>query len=343
MAGFLTWLSYYFRTAKRRTAAALGVAKDTLFTDTSEFQRSIYTRSYPYSFGSFRANDGTYRDHKFAGNLAYAKWACDTGRWTGFIVYFVWRENWQATVATLKDMVGRPHPKMVVMIDVESWGGALRGNHSAGINAARENLIKWLGGNRRRVIGYANAGDFDNLWPTRGDAKVILANYSSNPPTPKHIAHQFTSSANVAPFGHPVDLNSADGYTPQAFASALGIAAPPAPAHKPTPTPSPKPTPKPKPKLRRAWPKSYTGHHVFGWIKGPAWEHGGATAGERANVRAIQRRLQVLGFAPTKNASWVSGIYRLSTINSVKRFQKAHKLSQTGRVNHTTWNRMFTY
>jgi hypothetical protein len=146
----------------------------------------------------------------------------NSGRLKGFIVYFVWEPNWQQTIQTFMKMVGKPHPKMAVMIDVESWGGRITGNQSAGINAAREALIKWLGGNRNRVIGYGNAGDLNNLWPQRGDCNLILANYSSNPSFPNKIAHQFSSSYYVQPFGK-CDINSADGYSPDQFATKLGL------------------------------------------------------------------------------------------------------------------------
>lgn len=211
---------------------------DTLFADVSYYQ-PVVNDTYPYKFLSFRSNDGTFRDPNFAKNLAWAKASCATGRLEGFIVYFVWRTNWQQTIATLKSMVGTPHPQMAVMLDVESWSGKLTGNQSVGINAAREDLIKWLGGNRKRVIGYGNYGDLTGLWAQRGDAKIILANYSSNPAFPNKIAHQFSSTFYVPPFGK-CDINSADGYSPEQFAIALGIAgthsAPKPVVVSPTPT-----------------------------------------------------------------------------------------------------------
>lgn len=194
---------------------------DTLFADVSSYQVPV-DDTYPYQFVSFRSNDGTYRDGNFAANLAWAKGAADSGRITGFLVYLVWEPNWQDTVATFKAMVGAPHPLMAVMIDVESWSGKISGDQSAGINAAREQIISWLGGNRARVIGYANSGDFADLWPNRGDARVVLANYSANPDFPGKIAHQFSSTFDVPPFG-PCDINSADGYSPDQFAAALGL------------------------------------------------------------------------------------------------------------------------
>lgn len=207
---------------------------DTLFADVSEFQVPV-NDLYPHKFLSFRSNDGTYYDQKFDHNYAWAKTAANSGKLTGFIVYFVWEPNWQQTVQILKSRIGTPHAKMAVMIDIESWGGRISGNQSAGLNGARESIIAWLGGNRKRVIGYGNAGDLNSLWPQRGDTKVIYANYGGNPGFPGAIAHQFADNYVSAPFG-ACDINSADGYTPAAFAAALGLSAAPAP--KP-PTPKP--------------------------------------------------------------------------------------------------------
>lgn len=218
---------------------------DTVYADVSEFQPAVDDH-YPYKFIAFRSNDGTYRDHHFAQNIAWAKAACDSGRLAGFIVYFVFETNWLDAVSTLEQMVGKPHPNMAVMIDVENWSGKIKGNHSVQINAARERLIGWLGGNRRRVIGYANAGDFDALWPNRGDCNVVLANYSANPVFPRKIAHQFSDRFVVPPFG-ACDVNSADGMSPAEFAAVLGLPVRhPSPKPRPeTPAVIPKPAPDP--------------------------------------------------------------------------------------------------
>ena len=196
---------------------------DTLFADVSEFQVLVDDR-YPYKFLSIRSNDGTYRDHHFAQNYTWAKKSLASGRLTGLIVYFVWRTNWQDSVTTHTSMCGgRPHPKQVTMIDVESWGGHIKGDQSTGLNAARAALVKWYGGDKRRVIAYGNAGDLATLWPTRGDIGIVLANYGSNPGFPGKVAHQFADNYSTAPFG-PCDINSADGRSPAQFAAQLGIA-----------------------------------------------------------------------------------------------------------------------
>nr|WP_232535144.1 hypothetical protein [Nocardia terpenica] len=204
---------------------------DSLFADVSEFQVPV-DDSYPYQIFSFRSNDGTYQDHNFAQNYAWAASAADSGRIACFIVYMYWRSNWQDTINTHKSMVGQaggPHPKMISMLDVES-GGNPGGDQSDGINRAYWGLTDWLGATPR-VIGYANAADFDSMWPTRPDGlRVIGAGWGSNPNLPGQIAHQYTDGQGYGgglpegapPFGN-CDMNSADGLSPQDFANACGV------------------------------------------------------------------------------------------------------------------------
>ncbi|WNM74117.1 lysin A [Mycobacterium Phage Nergal] len=208
--------------------------KDTLFADVSEWQAPVsdaYTDA-GYRVITIRANDGTHRDLDWASNYAWCKRAVDDGRLAFFIVYFVWRPNVTDTVATLKSLVGEPHPRMAVMIDVESWGGQITGDQSAGINAAFDSIASWLG-DRRRVIGYGNRGDLDRLWPNKpAGVRLIVASYGSLPSYPGMIAHQYTNGEGYGardglpdgapPFGK-CDMNAANDLTPTAFAAALGI------------------------------------------------------------------------------------------------------------------------
>lgn len=193
---------------------------DTVWADVSQFQTTV-NDAYPHSVFAFRCNDGEYRDKAFAENYAWSARAADDGRLVAFIVYCVF-EPGVAWASTLMQAVGNPHPKLVVMIDVESWGGKIGGDHSHDINEGRDKLAAWLG-DRRRVIGYGNVGDLDTLWKSKGDAKLIVAAYGSNPSYPGKIGHQYTSSGSCAPFGSPVDLNSADGVTPAEFADLVGV------------------------------------------------------------------------------------------------------------------------
>jgi hypothetical protein len=203
---------------------------DTLYADVSEWQVGV-NDSYPYRVLCIRSNDGTHRDRRWANNYDWCRRNADSGRLAFFIVYFVWRPNWQQTVDVFTSMVGTPHPKMAVMLDVESWGGQIRGDRSAGINAAYDAVGKFVG-SPRRVIGYGNVGDLNNLWPNKPPGiRLVIAAYGHNPAYPGKVAHQYTDGSGYGgglpegapPFGR-CDMNSADGYTPEQFGSSCGIA-----------------------------------------------------------------------------------------------------------------------
>jgi hypothetical protein len=212
---------------------------DTLFRDLSEhneFKVDQILNRTTERVVLFRSNDGTYCDKRFADNLHLASAAANAGKLDAFGVYFVFEENWQETLATFKKQVGTPNGKMFVVIDVESWGGRITGDHSKEINACRRALIAWLVSyrgklgakvdvilhrQRKRVLGYGNSGDLLTLWVRRGNIKLIVAAYGSNPAFPNRLAHQFLDSytGDGLPAG---DINSADGLTSKEFAAAVG-------------------------------------------------------------------------------------------------------------------------
>ncbi|WP_231976700.1 hypothetical protein [Mycobacterium sp. E740] len=203
---------------------------DTLYADVSQWQPGVDDR-YPHSVLAIRSNDGTYRDRHWHNNYGWCRRSADDGRLTFFIVYFVWRPDWRRAVQTFREQVGTPHPKMAVMLDVESWGGQIRGDQSAGINAAYAEVGEFVGGTAK-VIGYGNVGDLDTLWPDKPPGvRLVVAAYAHNPPYPGKVAHQYTDGSGhgaglpegAPPFGR-CDMNSADGLTPAAFAGACGIA-----------------------------------------------------------------------------------------------------------------------
>lgn len=212
---------------------------DTLWSDVSEFNPLVNSQ-YNLRALAIRSNDGTYKDDHFANNLAWCKHACDTGRMDFFIVYLVYEPNWRQTFETFKKMVGKPHPKMAVMIDMESWSGKIRGDQSPEANALRDEVARWLmlEGKRRRkraykaVLGYGNMGDLTALWPKRGkNMWLVVADYTEKPVFPGMLAHQFANDHIQPPFGKS-DINSADGMAPLEVAAALGLAKLPA-GHKP--------------------------------------------------------------------------------------------------------------
>lgn len=204
---------------------------DILFADVSEYQVPV-NDSYPYQVLSIRVSDGTYRDHNFSRNYAWMRGAIDSGRLTFGIVYTYVRPNWQANADTVRAMIdaeGGLHPRVALMLDVES-GGNPPGDGSSWINALYWNLADYAG-SAARIIGYANAYDFFNMWRVRPPGlRVVAAGYGSNPNLPGQVAHQYTDGNGYSPnlpqgappFGR-CDMNSADGLTPQQFAAACGI------------------------------------------------------------------------------------------------------------------------
>jgi hypothetical protein len=204
---------------------------DTIYADVSEWQVPVDDR-YPYRVICTRANDGTHRDKNWSINYPWCTRRADVGALDFFIVYFVWRPNWAQTVDTLKAMVGLPHARMAVMIDVENWGGQITGDQSAGINGAYRSIGEWLA-NPSRVIGYGNVADLNRLWPDKPTGvRVVVAGYGSNPEYPGKVAHQYTNgkgfgNGSTLPDGCPpfgsCDMNSADGLTPVQFAAACGV------------------------------------------------------------------------------------------------------------------------
>ena len=212
---------------------------DTLYADVSEWQTSV-NDAYPYPVLCIRSNDGTYRDRNWNTNYDWCRRKVDDGTLEFFIVYFVWRPNWAQTLDTLMDMVGSPHPRMAVMIDVESWGGQIGGDQSDGINRAYWRLADWLG-DRRRVIAYMNPNDA-HLWRTRPEGlRWVVPSYGASPRfgaglddmRDGMVAHQYTDGQGYGgglpegapPFGS-CDMNAANGLDPVAFAAACGIGTP---------------------------------------------------------------------------------------------------------------------
>lgn len=191
--------------------------------DVSEWQRAV-SNSYPHRWLIFRACDGSYTDKRAPANLKWALAARTPRRRVrtalrkttlidGFTVYVVYRPGQNATILATLDRLGVPRD-CVVMIDVESWSGAIRGNHSTEINALADKLAARQG-SRDRVWGYANRGDYASIWPTRPAwLGLIVASYGgSKPASPgpgPMVGWQYTNGQwdvpglpnSSKPFGH---------------------------------------------------------------------------------------------------------------------------------------------
>jgi len=292
---------------------------DTLWADVSEFN-PVATATYlqHYRWISFRSNDGTYRDRHFTANLDCAKKAADVGQLDGFIVYAVYEPDNEAWADALIKNVGTPHPLMAVMIDVESWGGRIKGDRSADINKGRAKLALWLG-SAHRVIGYGNAYDLRSLWQHRGDVQIVLADYIANRPFPGKIAHQFTAHANVPGFGI-ADLNSADGYTSAALQAALGLVRPSPASVTPVKHLIPRFPLKPTQYFGPAW---------------PLWNLNSISGrfSHNADLKVWQRRAAATGHYLGR----IDGIWGPECERATLSIQKQHHLTQDKKLGPITW------
>lgn len=138
--------------------------------------------------------------------------AFDSGRLTFGIVYTYARPNWWANANTVRSMIdaaGGLHPRVALMLDVES-GGNPPGDGSSWINRLYWNLADYAG-SPVRIIGYANAYDFFNMWRVRpAGLRVIGAGYGSNPNLPGQVAHQYTDGSGYSPTFHRALHRSVD-------------------------------------------------------------------------------------------------------------------------------------
>lgn len=206
------------------------------FTDTSYYQVPL-NNAYPHKVVSFRVSDGNWEDPIFRTNLRAAAQLIKQNRIAAVIAYLVYRPGDQQPAAAafrtaVTETLGSIPQWLVAMIDAESWGGAIRGDQSVGLNRLYALLASMLSGDGRRVLGYANRGDFEALWPTRPiHMRTVLASYGGSLPSFDNlIAWQYTNGQYVVPglgsttdpFG-PCDHNVAPGMTPAQFAEQVGV------------------------------------------------------------------------------------------------------------------------
>ena len=204
------------------------------WTDTSYYQKPI-DRSYLHPFASWRMADGAFIDPLAGTNKAACLSLIASGQMVGHLGYYVPRPYNMSTDAALRCIqaaVGTPDTRFAVMQDVESWGGAIGGDHSDYFNDLHTKVSNWLG-SRKRVIGYANHGDYYGLWSRIApDIRVVGAGYGVNPNLPRQIAWQYSNGQtqwyrpagwpySSAPFG-PCDHNYSD-LTPTQLAAELGL------------------------------------------------------------------------------------------------------------------------
>lgn len=230
------------------------MSSDTVLMDVSDhnpvLNRRVITDWRKWShWVSFRVCDGNYADQNFKANTAFT--IQNDKDIIGKINYLVYPPSvndatWHQTLVTFFDATKyQDHKylrKMVAMIDVESWNHRWTTDKSGELNTMYNALWTWLHSlrpkwqretfgirrffqraDKRRVIGYGNAGDLDTLWRHKPKGmRIVLANYSSNTPYPGEIIHQYSSHYDIPGLGF-VDVNSADGLSPRQLARKLGL------------------------------------------------------------------------------------------------------------------------
>jgi hypothetical protein len=205
------------------------------YADTSQWQTPI-REGYPHPFFMFRANNGNDVDRNASDNLGatVAMVNDHTKPLRGFGVYTFWRPG-EDNFGALKRAIGdKPHPRMVVMIDVESAEGStkgtVRGDQSAGVNAYLDQVRAWIGDPKRVHLGYINQNINAGLWKSQPqNIWYVIPDYSAPKGKPRVTAgprtlvHQYTQTGRCAPWGDaPIDLNYYPG-TATEFLVALGL------------------------------------------------------------------------------------------------------------------------
>lgn len=184
--------------------------------DISSYQQ-VVNSLYPYPVLAHRADWGGGTDTHAKSNWAYTEEHLSFG-----FGYIVWKPGQNSPILTrLKNTYGSKAPATFCpMVDMESAADfAGGGNHSTEANKFLDLLAAWTD-SEKRIVGYANAYDWSENWPTRpGWLKRITASYGmKNPGTwgwqyygglNYPVAPGFATSCK--PFGTNVDLNSYSG------------------------------------------------------------------------------------------------------------------------------------
>lgn len=178
----------------------------TIAPDVSYYQPPV-NDSFNRRWLIFRCCDGSFNDPNCGHNAAWAKSALKAGKIDGWTAYVVYRPGWNSTTLAALDRMGLAGGH--VMIDVESWGGEISGNHSADITALANQIAARIG--RGNVWAYANRGDKAGIYPNAPSwLQLVVASYGgSKPAVANMVGWQYTNGiyqveglpSESAPFG----------------------------------------------------------------------------------------------------------------------------------------------
>jgi hypothetical protein len=172
--------------------------------DISSYQGPV-DNSYQHPWLTFRDTDPAYAasspDPTAAHNAAWCRQALADGRLDGWTTYAVYEPGYNQRIMAYLEALGDPIDH--VMIDVESWGGVITGDHSAEINQLATMLAARYPGldkhGEPRVWGYANGADMATEWPNHVSwLPIVIAKYGGAQPVyPNMIGWQYTNGQYV--------------------------------------------------------------------------------------------------------------------------------------------------
>jgi len=171
---------------------------DLIHVDVSDHQDSAFTDAYPHKFGMFRAASEWDRpDKKAPANLTWCTNARATGKLVNFGVYVIPGNVPNDAIMGRLAALNVP-TDCVIMMDVESWGGLITGDHSGQFNTLADTLRARQQGRPDLVWGYLNPNVDLGLWPRRPAWLGFIqpAYGHSTPPDPKglnRIGWQYTN------------------------------------------------------------------------------------------------------------------------------------------------------
>lgn len=159
-----------------------------LFTvDVSEFN-PVVDDSYKRHWFSFRLCDGDHVDNHVLPNFHWAMKHVSNRQLVNFSGYVVYRPGMNSVILNNLKHIGFP-ANSVLMIDAESWGGDISGDHSAEINELYRLLFERQGKVREYVWGYGNRGPDAEVWPAKPVRMPwLVASYGGSKPDIQNMA-----------------------------------------------------------------------------------------------------------------------------------------------------------
>jgi hypothetical protein len=178
----------------------------TTWPDVSEWQTPV-TDAFTGPLICTRSSLSNFKvDNNIGKNSQWQQRKHKSGQLAFEFYYHVWYPGNEAQQHDLAlRSIGGARAGVAMMLDLETWGGAIGGNHTASIDNLRLRLARTLGG-EAKVPVYGNGGDLRELYPGRPpNVPTILASYGSSwwRISGNQAAQQYTNGIYQGPKGLP--------------------------------------------------------------------------------------------------------------------------------------------